>query len=323
MTWWRFQEPLDPRACVLTFDGSTRFRARGREHTLPWDAAAWKEILRTLSTGRPAPEAMQAWGHEIGQVLAPLLRKSSQLVIRSRHRPDDVLRLPWELALADPTRDGRPLRLRPFCSVLRQVVGDRPPAPDPGGGGCMLLAWAGNVPWKHHKEILTLALRRVGGVLEVLGDVSPQRLQTRLQDPFRPVRALHLLAHGVPGTPWKLALEGEDVDAVRLAAALGHRALSLVSLVACQRADDPVGLYGVPLADIARSGVGPVLGSQFELSTAGAEQAFTAFYGALLEKGSLLEALSRACQDMHANRSHLCRPDWAGLVLVTPTQEEV
>jgi len=327
--WWEFslglsEAPLEIHAIPAALSRSSKERQQIRDHLAYLDDA-------------PPREALAAWGRALGDAVEGL-RAGAGIAICAG--PDDlaVHTLPWELLVAPGER--LPLSLSEGGAVLRVVEAVALRAPSEAPGGSIVFGWSaagGRVPHAKHRTALEMARGERSEIhIEEVPDATLKGLGAvcrRLRGEGRPARVLHLLAHGdQSGGASRLRLGSERRPRVVAPLELEHflgslEGLSLLSLHVCSG-----GLMGGPdslLAAAARSGVGPVIGSEYPLSALGSEDAVAHLFTALLDPdgGAILPALRAARCLLHLQPSASARVekahDWASLSLYLPALPEV
>ena len=230
-------------------------------------------------------------------------------VVQISSHAAEIPALPWELLPlggSGPRLGQSPALLRYAWPGTRTV-----PRREGGPAGRVLFAWSaagGPVPVAEHLA----ALQQAGGQgarafddADTLPQVTLRGLAERLDQPDRPVAALHLLCHGAalggaPGT-FGLSLDSSRpggpaslVDGEALAALLAPHAgtLRLVVLCACKGAGQGLGADRVGSVALAlhRAGIQAVVASRSMLSAEGSAHLARAFYRELLGRGASVEA---------------------------------
>ncbi|NTX07575.1 SAVED domain-containing protein [Myxococcus sp. CA040A] len=288
-----------------------RFGQRLRKLLMPSDwALAEEKIIHAIAMGEPV-----------------------HLTIRSKNA-DEIFYLPWEVLWL---KDGRRLGGMKNCLIQYEVGSDTSREPKSQPMGRLLFAYSaagGWVPSEAHLDALSDACQDAGLYFDpgqdVLKNVTRRRLVEKMEEPGRPITALHLLCHGARRDERGGSFHGlvfdpmrtEDgepdfVDASVLRALLfsaNHsNSLRLVTLCACQGGDS--GTPGYLVQSNARmfhgQGVPAVLASRLQLSCSGSVTFTKTLYRQLLVgRQNMRTALSAARTELlHKERSS----DWIAL----------
>ncbi len=310
----------------------------------PWDETTIDD-LAALHTTPPSVEARQRLGHRLAVFLERTCwsrmestavnaeKRGLNVFLTIRSSAAEIYSLPFELvALRD---SDQPLGRLPNLCIRYEWPGTQtqPEHPNPRqDGGRILLAHssAGGlaVPALEHQQAIADSMASAGLEFDpqrdVIGGVTLSSLARALEsNPAQaPITVLHLLVHGSEG---ELVFSPDDVnspigrvDAQSLANILQEHAssLRLVVLAACQSGDSKKPdshIVGVAQA-LHRAGIESVVAARFPLSIQGSIQFAKAFYHALLEGPSSVEAAFVAAREVLEKNAHTTL-DWACLQL--------
>ena len=348
------REGAGPRSAVVEFartdDGGDPFafcfsdqdylvRGTGgtyREITIPWRGELWAELQEM----RASPEHCQRLGDRLRRLLEAadwdrieaLARSASAerpLILTIRSAAAELFALPWGLVTMEG--DGRHLAELRHVLLRHEWSGAKRPPPPSDAPARVLVAWSsagGAVPHTEQIEAIerSCAHRKVpfDRQRDVISNVTPKSLAEALDDPRRPVTALHILCHGeTTETGAGLLLDAEDgsgelrVDGGTLRRIIARHTAELRLVVLCACASGAASQRGSHLGSVAqalhRAGVEAVLASRTALSTDGSVELTRQLYRGLLVRCRSLEAsMMRARARLMDRTGHL---DWAAIQL--------
>ncbi|MCY1018626.1 SAVED domain-containing protein [Pyxidicoccus sp. MSG2] len=310
----------------------------------PWHDPQLRQSLKALEKAEPGSEALERLGRFLRDLLRPThwaleeqrieVALNAQpprpvhLTIRSANA-DELYYLPWELL---PTKSGIPLAGLENCLLRYECVPVTPKVRSRTPQGRILFAWSGAggwVPAAEHEAAIRKACERVqlrfDPKLDVLNEVTRKRLVERLNDPDRPVTALHLLCHGtqVADGAYGLAINSTEssepvdrIDATELRDLIflspGSRSLRLVTLCSCQGGDagTPAHLLGGVARMFHQQGVPAVVSSRMPLTVDGSNILTETLYEGLLAQQDMRSVLHTVRSRL---RSEVKSRDWVSL----------
>ncbi|MEM7310921.1 MAG: CHAT domain-containing protein [Planctomycetota bacterium] len=292
------------------------------------------ETLRNKGDERPTAELLKQLGRSLGEALHAVDGVEAAL---ARRRPDEhvtvywafdypeLSRVPWELA----TRNQAPYRhlLDDGVSFVRRVPSliQDPPVTWPTGRNVslrLLFAWGQGegeraaVPHDRHREELERICGACGVELDVHEVATAEELGELCNRGDEPYHFVHLLAHGAARDGvWGLRLSGQVARPELIARALhaGGQGPAVVTVSACDSADERDNSFGSVAYQLHAYGVPFVLASQFRLRKPVSVLSVTRVYEELLSGGDLREVLSGLRRQLAVRDDEA----WANEVLYT------
>jgi len=297
-------------------DPETLYRVRidggpPEEFRPPWNQKQLEEhieVLRNEGDTRPTMEHLKELGKQIGASLheirgmeAKLATRGESVTLHLQLDYPELARIPWELA----TSDQSPYHhlLEHDISIVRKVPAavQDPPAAWPTGLNedlRLLFVWGetkpDDVPHKEHLPLLEKTCEKFGVELfcQEIPDVAA--LTDLCKDERRPFHFVHVLAHGAlaQNREWGLRLKDEVTRGEQIARALraGGTTPALVTLSACDSANEKDSSFGSVAYELHVYGVPLVVASQFRLRKR-ASVSGPRVYEQLLGGGDLREML--------------------------------
>ena len=278
----------------------------------PWsqdDLEAHIEVLRNKDDARPTTELLKDLGKQIGQAMyevkgmeAKLATRGEAVTVLLQLDYPELARIPWELATSNQSPyhhllDGNISFVRKVPALVQD-----PPAKWPTGlnkGLRMLFVWGetkpDDVPHKEHLPLLQKACDEYGVklVCQEIPDVAA--LTDLCKDERKQFHFVHILAHGAraENREWGLRLRDEVAKGEQIARALraGGRTPALVTLSACDSANEKDNSFGSVAYQLHVYGVPLVVASQFRLRKSASVVSAAEVYKQLLGGGDLREML--------------------------------
>lgn len=339
VVWIRFSRPTDADA-PLEKDRVYQTSVNGGpygEFRSPWDQAELDtivEILRNEDAVKPTHETLKEVGCVLGDALhqvrdLPEKLEGDGVTLYLDLDHPELARIPWELAC----RGAPPHHhlLLDGVSLVRRVSAAQQDAPAawPTGLGetlRLLFVWGQRrgreVPVEPQREALEAVCRDYGVALTSREVADVEVLAQICREAKDPFHFVHVLAHGARADDdrWGLALSERTASGVALARALVARGTSpaLVTLSACDSANERDASFGSVAYQLHVHGVPLVLASQFRLRKSVAAISVGEVYRGLLTGGDPL-------QIVHGLRRQLApRGDegWANEVLYSRYRQE-
>lgn len=280
----------------------------------PWDEDELAGLVEVLRNTDPENKPDIAWVAQIGRRLGEAMSGASTLAGRLQSAAGtrtvvfwqldypELARLPWELACwwSAPHHH---ILLDPDVTFVRTVPLYRPREPVGWPTGVndeirLLFAWGetpgATVPHDaHHGELERICadngIDYFSREIRAAGDLA--KLVAEQQFDF-----VHVLAHGTrtDDGDWGLRLGDEDARGEQLARALqaGESTPALVSVAACDSANEPADSFGSVAYHLHAHGIPMVLGSQFRLRKNVSSTSAGRMYAAILRGDHPLLALS-------------------------------
>lgn len=274
----------------------------------PWKQERLEELvasLRNVAEAKPDLDTLRQIGRELGEAiykikgLAPLLVDGATVCWQLDY--PELARIPWELATIDQ-RPYHHLLLRGVSFVRRipAAVSDQPAEWPTGRDETLrlLYAWSerkgAEVPHQAHLEELQRICSDYGVEL-VDQQVSDVDALAKLCSTKGRFHFVHLLAHGaMVGGEWGLRLENGIAKGEQVARALvaGGGTPALVTVSACDSANEPNNSFGSVAYELHVYGIPLVLASQFRLRKEVSTASVAHVYEELLGGGDPLGILA-------------------------------
>lgn len=339
----RASEAHDPHAFVFQPEKYRVYDERNvlsPEREVPWSVRLLEQ-LGELHTPSPPPELLERLGDRLRTLVEPAgwVHRARQIidaqsegrvvVVTIRSSAAELYALPWELLTIPDT--GEHLGALDHVLVRYEWPGTRStPSLVDTDRTRIVVTCSGDVPASEHVDCIRSAASATSVEVEVIPNATFGALADALGRDGPPVRALHLLCHGVVrnGT-YGLLLSGRDasgevfVEPGKLQRLLSPHSetLRLVVLASCGSGNCGVpGSYTGSLAlRVHRAGVQCVVASRYPLSIPGSTRMTREFYDALFGSGCSIESAFLAA------RAALVRDptyhDWAGLQLYARVED--
>ena len=300
--------PLDPQTEYhVRIDGGPPQVFRS-----PWDQDKLEqqiEILRNKGDERPTSDVLKEMGQELGRALfavegieAALDARNGPVTLNLQLDYPELSRIPWELA----TRNQLPFQhlLLDGVSIVRKVpalVQDDDAQWPTGRNRALrlLYVWGqkdgAGVPHAEHEEALR-GICAEYGIDFVSHEVPDIQTLVDLSANQGPFNFVHILAHGISAGngEWGLSLARGPVKGEQIAGALrsGGKTPALVTLSACDSANERDNSFGSVAYQLHVYGVPLVVASQFRLRKSVSVQSTREVYQQLLGGGDLREILT-------------------------------
>lgn len=330
----------DGRREEMPLDPATPYQVRingGPPSTFhsPWGQAeleAHLETLRNQSDERPTARVLKEIGKALGAAIhkiegmegALVQKGDEQVVVYWQLDYPELARIPWELATTNQPpfhhlMDQGVTCIRMVPSYLQDAM-----VPWPTGYQDtlrLLFVWGENhadaVPHKQQLPVLQ-SLCDGYGVKLVACEITNVEQLTRLcsENADTPFHFVHILAHGaMHDGNWGLRLKDEIAKPEQIARALraGGRSPSIVTVAACDSANEKDQSFGSIAYQLHVYGVPLVMASQFRLRKSAANQLAELIYASLLRGDDLRDMLK-------CGRRQLATQDneaWANDVIFT------
>lgn len=327
---------LDPaREYLARIDGGPQ-----STFVVPWtqnELELLVERLRNMGEEKPTTQYLRQVGMQLGSAIhqingmeaALTQRGNEQITVYWQLDYPELARIPWELA----TRNQPPHHhlLDEDISFVRTVPAVTQDAPAQWPTGLnqslrLLFIWGesapDDVPHKTHRPALESICEEYG-IEFVAQEISSVSALTDLcaDSKSKPFHFVHILAHGAAKDGnWGLRLKDEIAEPEQIAKALraGGKTPAIVTVAACDSANDKDNSFGSVAYQLHAYGVPFVVASQFRLRKSASNISTAMVYEELLKGGDLREMIKRVRLRLAPNNNEA----WANEVVYSSYRYE-